>query len=292
MNRQERYDWLRLMWTPGLSFEMVKALLTAIGLPEIIFSSSYLTLSKVVPEPIARRLCVGADQKLGERIERALSWIDETPNADLITLIDPRYPSQMLLSPEPPLAFFVWGDTSYLSLPSVALVGSSHPNQEGLDLAREWAKSLSQSGVVLIEGMSEGIERSALKGLWKEPSAKAILVVDTPMAKVTEPVIEAMSQRHLVVSLNGPLDTIDDDDCWVLRNRLFLGLCSSFVLMQASARSRSLSLMREALDLNRNVMAVPGSIHSPLSKGSHRLIKQGARLVETTREVLEEMQIA
>ena len=118
------------------------------------------------------------------------------------------------------------------------------------------------------------------------------MVSDVPMALSGEPVIEAMSRRHLVVSLMGPFDEEDEGRRWELRNRLWIGLSSSFVMVQASIRSRSLSFLREALDMNRNVMAIPGSIHSPLSKGPHRLIKEGARLVETTKEVLQEMQLS
>lgn len=291
MGRQERYGWLRLMWTRGLSFEMARTLLSELGLPETIFTTAYTSLVRYVPESVARRLSMVVDGEIDDRINRTLDWIESTPQADLIVLSDSRYPCGLLKTPEPPLAFFAKGNTSYLTLPTVSLVGSTHPNSEGIELARQWAMTLSQSPVAVIEGMSDGVERAALQGLWKETKAKAILVSDVPMALSSEPVIEAMSRRHLVVSLAGPFDEDEEVRRWELRNRLLIGLCSSFVMVQASIRSRSLSFLREALDLNRNVMAIPGSIHSPLSKGSHRLIKEGARLVETTKEVLEEMRI-
>ena len=292
MSRQEQYDWLRLMWTRGLSFDLAKTLLSAIGLPEMIFSESYSALCQVVPESVARRVCMRIDPEIHERIETALLWVERNPEADLIVMTDSRYPRRLLSIPEPPLAFFTWGDTTYLTIPGVSLVGSTHPNQEGVDLARQWAHKLSESCAVLVEGMSEGIERVALQGMWKQAQAKAILVLDRPMALCDESVVRAMADRHLVVSLVGPYDEIDEPQRWEFRNRLLLGLCSSFVLVQASIRSRSLSFLREALDLNRNVMAIPGSIHSPLSKGSHRLIKDGARLVETIEEVLDEMRVS
>lgn len=290
MDRQKQYDWLRLAWTRGLSFEMAKDLLSLIGLPETIFATSYSSLCRVVSEPVARRISMKVDTEIDERIVATLEWIENTPGADLITLDDQRYPPGLLATPEPPLAIFAWGNTSYLKLPCVSLVGSSHPNQEGSDLARQWAQTLSQYQLVLVEGMCEGIERAALQGLWKEANAKAILVADRPIAVCDESVLNAMSQRHLVLSLIGPYDEHEEKRYSELRNRLLIGLCSSFVLVQASSRSRSLGLLREALDLNRNVMAIPGSIHSPLSKGPHRMIKEGARLVETVNEVWDEMQ--
>lgn len=290
MQRQEQYYWLRLMWTNGLSFEMAKNLLTTIGLPELIFSSSYATLCRVVPDDIARRLCMRVDSEIDERIQKTIAWIESTPSADLIALTDSRYPTSLLAVPQPPLAFFVLGDSSYLSQPSVSLLGSSNPNQEGIELAREWAMTLSQS-VVVVEAMSEGVERAALQGVWKASQARAILVSDEPLGESRASVIEAMSQRHLVVSLIGPFDKVGAEQRWELRNRLLVGLCSSFVLVQASIRSRALNFLREALDLNRNVMAIPGSVHSPLSKGPHYMIKYGARLVETTNEVFEEMRV-
>ena len=292
MDRQERYDWLRLMWTRGLSFEMARVLLSEVGLPEIIFATPYASLVRLVPDSVARRLCLAVDGEIDERINRSIDWIESTPQADLIVLSDSRYPRCLLKTPEPPLAFFTWGDTSYLMLPMVSLVGSTHPNSEGVELARQWAQTLSQTSLVVVEGMCEGIERAALQGIWKESRAKAILVSDVPMALSGESVIEAMSRRHVVVSLMGPFDEEDEGRRWELRNRLLIGLSSSFVMVQASIRSRSLSFLREALDMNRNVMAIPGSIHSPLSKGPHRLIKDGARLVETTKEVLQEMQLS
>ncbi len=290
MQRQEKYEWLRLIWTNGMTFAMAKTLLTEIGLPEVIFSSSFEQLLPLIPESVAWRLKQKIDRDIHDRIESCLSWLESTPNADMVTLIDSRYPKMMLTLPEPPLVFFVWGNTSCLQQRMVSLVGSRQPSVEGGDLSRSWSLSLAQRKIAIVEGLSEGVEREALRGAWKSKDSRVILVVDKGFESYAqEPLVKLMSEQHLVVSLQGPFDGQDNRCYWECRNRLLLGLCSSFVLVQASARSRSLTLLREALDLGRCVMAVPGSIHSPLSKGPHRLIKEGARLVETTSEVFEEM---
>lgn len=290
MQDEEIYDWLRLLWTPHLEFEVALRLLETVGLPEEIFAMSYRELREIVSDDLALILSRSAAAVLHNRIESTIQWLKNTPQAELITLIDARFPKSMLRSGTPVIAFFALGDLRLLNQPTVIFLGSNQLTQTGEDIARQWSVDLSKRSVSVVAGAEDGPQRETLRAVAQHAGGKMIyLPVSALTNKEAEPSIRYMSEHGLVLSLLGPYgeETLDEQAC--LQSRMMLAVCEGFIVIEASLVSPALKVAKEALDLHRTVMAIPGSIYSPLSKGPHKLIKDGARLVETTIEVCSEL---
>lgn len=281
--------WLRLALTPGMDMQSAHALLSEFGEPQNVLSLTTTKLSTLIPQPLASRLR-HPDTQTRADIEQILSWLAISPNARLITLADPDYPSRFLTVPEPPLAVLAMGNVDLLVGPTLSLTGSEKPNQEGIQIAQSWAQVLARKPISLVQGDAEGIERHALIAALKSCPQHLVYV---SKISLSDPKIAQQSSfvanDGLALSLVG--FARDDEALWRARHRLLAACCEYFVVVQAAARAKSLTLMREMADVNRTVMAVPGSIHSPLSKGCHQLIKQGARLVESVDDILFEINL-
>ena len=293
MNKEQQRDWLRLVLTPELTNIEAQQLLTHIGLPEEIFSASFQQLRVVVGESLALQLRHALSLEIEKAIEDSLQWLEHTPGARMITLEDVDYPQSLLTSGLAPVVFFAIRNLSLLSRPTISLIGSSHPTTEASELTQSWAKRLCEDAeVAIVQTDKQGIEQDALVSVARSHPDSLIWLCSRPLAN---PLIEKkrdfVANKGLIISTVLPVkETFEDDDLEGIE-RLWMATVNNFVVIQASQRSKVLSLMREAGDLGREVMAVPGSIHHPLSKGCHQLIKQGASLVEGTDDILKNMKL-
>ncbi len=286
--RDELAAWLRLTLTDGVGPATALTLLAAFGQPERILGASHQTVSDVVGAAIATRL-VRPDPEVDTRVETSLAWADH-PYQHIITLAEPRYPRSLLEIPDPPPLLFVRGDITCLNQPMLAIVGSRHASKGGLENARAFARELAGRGICIASGLALGIDGAAHQGAIAA-NGLTVGVLGTGLANIYPARHRALADE---VCLNGAL--VSEFDLasgprrghFPRRNQLIAGLSAGVLVIEAARQSGSLITARLAGEFGRDVFAVPGSIHSPHSKGCHRLIREGARLVESTEDVISE----
>lgn len=280
-------NWLRLVSVPGIGAESQRRLLRAFGLPEGIFSASVASLASVIGLPAAETL-LGHDS--AREVALALAWAEEAGN-QVLTLSDAAYPQALLNGEDPPVLLYAKGDAALLNKPSVAIVGSRNATLQGEQNAEAFAETLSLGGLGIISGLALGIDAAAHRGALKGPSS-TVAVVGTGLDRIyparNEPLAREIAVRGVMVS-EFPLGTPPLANNFPRRNRIIAGLSLGCLVVEAADRSGSLITARLAAEAGREVFAIPGSIHSPLSKGCHRLIKQGAKLVDSAKDILEEL---
>ncbi|PRC94481.1 DNA-processing protein DprA [Solimicrobium silvestre] len=289
-------DWIRLTATPGIGCEAARKLLLEFGLPDQIFSASYAALKQVVSERQAKALCEPPTETILALIERTHLWCAE-PNNFLITLADNNYPTLLLEIPDPPTLLYVKGRIELLSNTSIAVVGSRNASTQGSINAKQFSSNLSQSGLTIVSGMALGIDTAAHEGGLESldlTSGSTIAVIGTG-ADIVYParnrgLAHKIAEHGCIVS-EYALGTPAIASNFPRRNRLISGLSQGVLVIEAAAQSGSLITARMALEQGRDVFAIPGSIHSPLAKGCHLLIKQGAKLVETAQDILQELRL-
>ena len=284
-------DWLRLALTPGLGDATARKLLARFGLPEQVFAAPYGDLAQAVGEAQARRVAAArADAAIQGRIEEALRWL-EAPGSHVVTLADADYPRNLLDIPDPPAVLYLKGRREMLGCPAVAVVGSRNATAQGIANAEQFAAALSQAGYAVVSGQALGIDTAAHRG-GLTGVGSTIAVIGTG-ADVVYParnrgLAHEIAEKGLIVS-EFPLKTPALAENFPRRNRIISGLSRGVVVIEAALRSGSLITARLAGEQGREVFAIPGSIHSPLSKGCHLLIKQGAKLVDDVADILEEL---
>lgn len=284
--------WLRLMQTPGVGDVTARKLLMAFGLPEQIFAVNYSALLKVVPDNIARALTAPLTQEQTSYIDEALSWHQMDGN-HIITLADAAYPQRLLEITDPPCLLYAKGRIELLNHPAFAIVGSRHASSEGIQNATRFASALSQAGLTIISGLALGIDGAAHQGALTGVGS-TIAVVGTGANLVYPAAHHALAHQIAeqgCIITEYPLGTNAQAGNFPRRNRLISGLSQGVLVVEASVSSGTLITARMALEQSRDVFAIPGSIHSPLSKGCHQLIKQGAKLVESAQDIIEELRI-
>jgi len=285
----ERAAWLRLIATPGLGPRAARHLLAAFGLPDSVFGASAGTLAKAVPEPLARVLAARPSAEVQSTIDATEHWLASAPSHALITLADADYPRLLLETPDPPAVLFAVGRRELLNRPSLAIVGSRNATQRGVANAEAFAGVLARGGLTIVSGLALGIDAAAHRGaLDADSDAGTIAVVGTGVDIVYPASNRALTQRvreeGLVLS-EFPLRTPAIAHNFPRRNRIIAGLARGVLVVEAALRSGSLITARLAADAGRDVFAIPGSIHSPLAKGCHRLIRDGAKLVESAHDI-------
>ncbi|AGH82598.1 DNA-processing protein DprA [Ralstonia nicotianae] len=282
--------WLRLTETPGIGPVAARQLLAAFGLPQDIFRQSYAALAKVLPERQARALLAEPDEALAALIERTAAWAAEPGNA-IFTLADRGYPPRLLELPDPPTLLYAKGDVSLLRAAAVGVVGARSATAQGLENARAFAQALSAANVTIVSGLALGIDAAAHDGALTGPGS-TIAVVGTGLDMVyparNRALAHHIAEAGLILS-EYPLGMGARAENFPRRNRLIAGLARGLLVVEAAAQSGSLITARLAAEQGRDVFAIPGSIHSPLAKGCHLLIKQGAKLVETAADILDEL---
>ncbi|MEO6921629.1 MAG: DNA-processing protein DprA [Collimonas sp.] len=282
--------------TAGVGAETGRRLLAAFGLPESIFSSSFSALHKVVPDRIAYALLAPPSDATRALVERTLEWLQQPANR-LITLADAAYPQALLDIADPPLMLYVKGRVELLARPAMAVVGSRNATVQGIANADRFAEVLSQRGLTIISGLALGIDAAAhhgaLRGAAGSPEAGSTIAVIGTGADIVYParnrgLAHQIAEAGCIVS-EYPLGMPGIAANFPRRNRIVSGLARGVLVVEAAAQSGSLITARMAAEQGRDVFAIPGSIHSPLSKGCHQLIKQGAKLVESAQDILEEL---
>lgn len=284
--------WFRLLQTPGLGRGGARRLLAACGSAEGVLLATPATLRQLVGAEVASALSRTPPQ-WAERLAACRRWLDaaaESPRGAL-TLGMPQYPPQLLQTADPPLLLFVEGDASRLAQPSLAIVGSRHATAQGLDNARAFAAALSQHGLVIVSGLALGIDGAAHEGALEGRSG-TVAVLGTGLEPVYPTRHQALARR---VAAHGALvsefapGTPPLREHFPLRNRVIAGLSRGTLVVEAAVQSGSLITARQAAEAGREVFAIPGSIHSPQARGCHALIKQGAKLVESAADILDEL---
>ena len=287
--REERAAWLRLVLTPGLGAAPIRRLLETFGLPEDILAAGRARLAAVLGTPGAQAL-LASDEAREARIAETLAWAEHEAH-HLVALADEAYPPRLLGIGDPPALLFVRGDPARLSRASLAIVGSRHATHAGLDHAQAFARALADRGLQIVSGLAQGIDAAAHRGAL-QGAAGTLAVVGTGVDLVYPPAHVALADaiaRHGAIVSELPLGTQVRSANFPRRNRLIAGLSLGTLVVEAARRSGSLITARLAAEFGREVMAIPGSIHSPLAKGCHQLIRDGAKLVESAEDVLVEL---
>ena len=294
----ERAAWLRLSLTPGVGPVTARRLLEAFGLPDAIFAASARTLTPLAGEPLARILAAPATDAQLTAIAATAHWLAQSPSHHLVTLADAAYPSGLLAMTDPPPLLYAIGRLELLAQPTLAIVGSRSATQQGAATAESFAAGLARAGLSIVSGLALGIDAAAHRGALKAAAEGArgstVAVVGTGIDIVypssNRALTEQLRRQGLVLS-ELPLGTPAVAHNFPRRNRLIAGLSRGVLVVEAAVHSGSLITARLAAEQGREVFAIPGSIHSPVAKGCHRLIKDGAKLVESVQDILEELRV-
>ena len=268
--------WLRLLLTPGLGRAGARRLLSACGSPEAVFERHRL---EDVPE-------------LDKTVAEHRAWLEASAHHLAIPLGDERYPSDLLHTEDPPLLLFGLGNAELLSHPlRVAVVGSRNPTAQGELNARQFSQALAEAGACVVSGLALGVDAAAHEGALAA-QGKTIAVVGTGLDRVYpsrhRELAHRIAQEGLLLS-EYILGTPPLAAHFPQRNRILSGLCQGTLVVEAALQSGSLITARLAAEQGREVFAIPGSIHSPQARGCHALIRQGAKLVESAQDILEEL---
>ncbi|WP_087135072.1 DNA-processing protein DprA [Caballeronia arationis] len=284
--------WLRLAHARGLRPAALRALLGAFGGPQAVLAQSFAALAGVAGEDAAKAvLAPPPDSRadFDERVQRTVDWASEAGN-HVVTLADAAYPQALLTMPDPPPLLYVKGRLDLLQARAVAIVGSRSATPQGIEDARRFARALSDAGLAVVSGLALGIDAAAHRGAL-QGAASTLAVIGTGADLVYPSQHHALAHEiaegGAIVS-EWPLGTPARSENFPQRNRLIAGLVGGVLIVAAAMRSGSLITARLANEMGRDVFAIPGSIHAPLARGCHRMIKQGAKLVETPEDVLEE----
>lgn len=289
-SRDDAREWLRLTLVPGLGGEAVRRLLSAFGTPREVLDASRASVAPIVGSALAEALARGSRP---EEVEAALEWL-ESPSRHLVALGDPAYPRSLLDTHDPPSVLYVVGRTELLNATAFAIVGSRNATAQGARDAQAFARALSDAGLAIVSGLALGVDAAAhLGGLAGRGSSLAVLGTgaDRVYPARNRELAHALAARGAIVS-EFPLGSPPAAAHFPRRNRIISGLSRGVLVVEAALASGSLTTARLAVEQGRDVFAIPGSIHAPLSKGCHALIKQGAKLVESAADVLEELGLA
>lgn len=287
--------------TPGVGDGAARRLLAAFGLPEHVFAQPDAALREVVSQAQAAAL-QQTPPNLQAQIDLTWQWLhagDNGTSRRVVTLGDAGYPTSLLEMTDPPLLLYVLGAADYDLTQlghSIAVVGSRNPTPQGATNARSFARALGEVGLPVVSGLALGVDgaahQGALDAAGDTPRLATVAVVGTGLDRVYparhRDLAHRITQQGLIVS-ELPLGTPPLTQNFPKRNRLIAGLARGTLVVEAALQSGSLITARLASEQGKEVFAIPGSIHSPQSRGCHALIRQGAKLVESVSDILEEL---
>lgn len=285
--RADSAAWLTLERVPGLGPVGLRALLQALPSPTAILEAGVAGLRPLVGDTLALAIAEAAARGPDPA---ALRWLEQA-DSHLLGWFDADYPQALRDLPDPPAWLYVKGDPAWLGRPMLAIVGSRHATPQGLRDAHAFARALSDAGLTIVSGLALGIDTAAHEG-GLEGLASSVAVVGTGLDRVYPARNRALAHRlaaHGALVSEFALGTAPRSGHFPRRNRILSGLSLGVLVIEAATGSGSLITARLAAEQGREVFALPGSIHSALSKGCHQLIKQGAKLVESAADVLEEL---
>jgi DNA processing protein len=279
--------WLRLALTDGVGNTSLLRLLTAFGSPEAVLASGRSAL-------MMHLSAAQCDALLGEpdtaALDAAQAWLEQAGNS-LMTLADEDYPRSLLEIADPPAVLYCKGRRDLLNQPGFGIVGSRNATPQGVRDAEAFAHALSDAGLTIISGLALGIDAAAHRG-GLAGAGSSVAIVGTGLDRVyparNKALAHQLVEKGLIVS-EFALGTPPLPGHFPRRNRLISGLSRGVLVVEAAPDSGSLITARVATEQGRDVFAIPGSIHSPLARGCHALIKQGAKLVESAADILDEL---
>ncbi|HUH58666.1 MAG TPA: DNA-processing protein DprA [Candidimonas sp.] len=285
--------WIRLSLEPGLGPAQARLLLGSVGLPQNIYALSPAALRKFVPAELAAQMRGAPSPQIQDAINKTLSWLAE-PGHHLLTLADAAYPRSLLDIHDPPLLLYANGNPELLSRPVISIVGARSASAGGQDNAHAFAKHLAGQGWCIASGLALGIDAAAHKGaLDAGPTGGGTIAILGTGIDIVYPSrhldLAHRIAAHGVLVSEFALGTRAIPYQFPKRNRLVAGIARGVLVVEAAKQSGSLITARLATEMGREVFAIPGSIHSPLSRGCHALIRQGAKLVESAQDIQEEL---
>lgn len=291
MKDDELAAWCALWRAPGVGSKTFHNVLATFGSPTLFFASSdrevQQSFSNIAPEkwqPWHRA------QKETDW-QQDLTWCAADPNRHILTLEDARYPALLREITDPPPLLFVQGDVDLLSAPQLAVVGSRQPTAAGIQNCTQIAQKLVENGLLITSGMALGIDGAAHQAALAV-HGKTLAVVGTGLDRVYPARHRELAHQ---IAANGaivsefPVGTGVRAHHFPRRNRIISGLSLGVLVVEASIQSGSLITARLAAEQGREVFALPGSIHNPLARGCHQLIREGAKLVESYEDIVEEL---
>lgn len=301
MDKDELRAWLRLSLSEGIGNDAARRLLACFGSPQSVFEQTERVLRQVVTATQANALLTEPNA-LTVQCVRTQHWLQHQPDHHrhaLWPLGDAHYPAELLQLADPPLMIYVAGQTTASLGNAIAIVGSRNPTPQGAQTAHQFGEALSAAGLCVVSGMALGVDGAAHQGALRVNNTgdqwRTVAVVGTGLDRVYPRQHQTLAQEiaaHGLLVSEYHLGTPPLAQNFPKRNRLIAALGLGTLVVEAALKSGSLITAKMALDLNREVLAIPGSIHATQSHGCHALIRQGAKLVETAQDVLEELQLA
>jgi DNA processing protein len=285
----EKALWISLNNIHGLGSQSFCQLLKTFGTPANIYAASYRQLKEVVSDKVAGEISKGIHE---DALADSIHWLSQ-PNNFLVTLADTHYPKKLLEIADPPPLLYAKGNLALLNQPSIAIVGSRNASVQGEKNAEAFAHDLCHQGLCVISGLALGIDGAAHRGALKAGGATVAVVgtgLDIVYPAKHRDLAHQIVERGLIISEFG-LGTPSKPQNFPKRNRIISGLSLGCLVVEANLQSGSQITARLAAEQGREVFAIPGSIHSPMSKGCHQLIKQGAKLVDCLQDILDELDI-
>lgn len=290
--RAERASWLQLVLTPGLGPVAIHRLLQEFGLPEDVLRADAGALAKVLPPALATALAEGAQSET-PALQANLDWAEREAN-HLVALGDEAYPRALLALHDPPPLLWVIGRVELLNRRAIAVVGSRQASRAGCARAHALAQALGDAGWTVVSGLAQGIDAAAHRGALAGRAGTLAIVgngLDRVYPAANHDLAHRIARDGALVS-EFALGTPPLPHQFPRRNRLIAAISAGTLVVEAARDSGSLITARLAAEAGREVFAVPGSIDSPLSKGCHLLLREGARLVESVEDLLEELEPA
>ena len=299
MERAELTAWLRLTLTPGVGNDTARKLLAAFGSAEAVFEQSEAALRQLGSDKLVRAITV-EPLKLPDLLQATVDWLAGGDDRAVAPIGSAHYPAALLNIEDPPLVLYMLGSQLNIAQEAInnvalnlAIVGSRNPTPQGEANARQFAKAFAEQGLCIVSGLALGVDGAAHDGALLG-GGQTIAVVGTGLDRVYPKKHLALAHR---IAANGliisefPIGTPPLTANFPKRNRIISGLSVGTLVVEAALKSGSLITARLASEQGKDVFAIPGSIHSPQSRGCHYLIKQGAKLVETAQDVMEELKI-
>ena len=288
-NLESLSSWLTLRHTAGVGPTTFLTLLNTFGSVESALAANASQLSQLGIKSAAVTALTNREKP---DIQADLDWCAQA-NHHIITLQDERYPAQLKeLNDAPPL-LYVRGDIDYLSRPQLAIVGTRNPTAAGRNIAKEFAQHLSDAGITITSGLASGIDGASHEGALLGLAGTIAVVahgLDIVYPAQHQQLAQSISEHGAVIS-EMPIGAQPTRGSFPRRNRLISALSLGTLVVEAAQKSGSLITARYALEQNRDVFAIPGSIHNPMARGCHQLIRQGAKLVESVNDILEDLSI-
>lgn len=286
----EIYAFLKLALTPQVGPVTMRKLLHHFGSAKEILNKDSHTLGKFVNKTIVNLILNDASQ---ERLDNTIEWLDKDKNNHILVLINDNYPRELKQISDPPPILFAKGKLELLLNPKLAVVGTRHPSPQGSINARNFSQDLSNNGITIVSGMAAGIDRAAHLGALNAQSG-TIGVLGTGIDRIypssNSDLFHKVAEDGLLIS-EFPLGVHALNSNFPRRNRIVAGLSIGCLVIESAIDGGSMITANLALEMGRDVMAIPGSIHNPVARGCHKLIKQGAKLIETTNDVIEEFNL-